>query len=223
MDKSNYSEFLEKMVGLAEVLGPKELSETILTIYWKVLKNLSIEDFRNAVNIVASSNKFFPKPAELIAAVAPDSEGMAIVAYDRVMDAMSIGTYETICFDDPAINAAISSMGGWIEFGKKENNEWTRKDFYKAYQVHSKRIKAGNLLGIPTKLVGIIEVSNADVANYEQNIIYIGDKKKCLEWNAKAKAIKGNGNSSAMEIIKLLGETKKDVQGKSKRKNINNK
>ena len=86
MEKKDYPEFLQTMVGLAEVLGPKELSEAQLLLYWNALKSLSIEQFRRSVELVVSTSKFFPKPAELISAITLDASGEAIVAYDKAIE-----------------------------------------------------------------------------------------------------------------------------------------
>lgn len=214
MEKKDYSEFLRIMVGLSEVLGPKELSEVMLQIYWKTLKPLTLEQFKKAADIVASQNKFFPRPAEFLMSVTPDIETKAIVAFDRVMDAMSIGTYETVTFDDPAINATIHSMGGWIEFGQKEPNEWLRKDFQKYYQKHYKRILAGDISGVPTRLSGIIETSNqASGKESGLKIIYIGDPEKCQNWIKNAieyQQVENIGKIGKIGAIKLLEEIKKN-------------
>jgi len=207
MEKKDYPHFLKSMVGLAEVLGPKELSETILEIYWQVLKELTLDQFNRAVKVSATSSKFFPKPAELLAAIAPDAAGQAVVAFDRAAAAMSIGTYKTVCFDDPAINATIASLGGWIEFGQKEATEWLRKDFQKIYEVHYKRIRAGDFSGIPTKLPGIIELSPKKM---ESETVFIGDKQKCLEWTSSAEKIAGQ--FPKIEGLRLISQGGKNGQ-----------
>lgn len=188
MTDKDYPEFLKTMVALAEILGPKELSETMLTLYWRVLKDLPTQQFKRAVEIVARTAKFFPKPSEILAAVTPDMAAMSLAALERTLRAIeSKGTYSSVAFDDPAIHATIETMGGWTEFGKRDIDEWFRKDFAKYYEIHYKRIAAGNLEGIPPVLIGISDCENFKKSGGSMTFSIVGDEKKYLAWTETAK------------------------------------
>ena len=201
MTDKDYPEFLKTMVALAEILGPKELSETMLTLYWRVLKDLPTQQFKRAVEIVAKTAKFFPKPSELLAAVTPDMASMSVMALERVLRAVdSKGTYSSVAFDDPAIHATIESMGGWTEFGKRELDEWFRKDFAKYYEIHYKRVASGSLEGIQPVLIGIIDSENFKKTGGSMSFSVIGDEKKYLAWTEAASKQKTLAGKMTLQI-----------------------
>ena len=187
MTDKDYPEFLKTMVALAEILGPKELSETMLTLYWRVLKDLPTSQFKMAVEIVAKTAKFFPKPSEILAAVTPDMASISVMALERVLRTVdSKGTYASVAFDDPAIHAAIESMGGWTEFGRRELDEWFRKDFAKYYEIHYKRAAVGDLEGIPPVLIGIADAENFKKSGGNLSYTVVGSEEKYLAWTSAA-------------------------------------
>lgn len=208
MTDKDYPEFLKTMVALAEILGPKELSETMLTLYWRVLKDLPTSQFKMAVEIVAKTAKFFPKPSEILAAVTPDMASMSVMALERVLRTIdSKGTYSSVAFDDPAIHAAIESMGGWTEFGHRELDEWLRKDFAKYYEIHFKRIATGNFEGIPQVLIGISDGENFKKTSGKLNYSIIGDEAKYLAWTSAASKQKVLSSRGTLQLeAKCIGQ-----------------
>lgn len=61
----NYELFKKCMAGFGE-LFEKEISKTLLSIYWDCLENFSDEQCENAFKEVLVTCRFFPKPVEII-------------------------------------------------------------------------------------------------------------------------------------------------------------
>lgn len=123
----------------------KSISSSLKEIYWNCLKEFTEEQFKAAIESIISTHvyNFMPKPADIISAINGSSiDDAAIRAWGYVKKAIAeIGAYESVKFDDEAINYIIPIyFGGWIEICATENDKlvWVEKDFIKYYKSISK-------------------------------------------------------------------------------------
>jgi hypothetical protein len=149
--------FLKYMATLGELFD-KQISESMLELYWEILKDFSEQEIMKVFNLAGRHCKFFPKPAELLEILEGDKQDQAVLAWEKVYKATSsIGAYESVQFDDPVIHSCIKLMGGWVELCRVKTDEmkWKQKEFEKLYSVFSQRSSH------PKYLVGITEHENS--------------------------------------------------------------
>lgn len=68
MDKNDQERFKAALVGTAEIYG-KEVTPELTKIYWAILKELTIDEFSDAMAEHlrdVKTGKFFPKPADIL-------------------------------------------------------------------------------------------------------------------------------------------------------------
>ena len=158
----NFKEFTIVMQTLA-VAFDKEATEDLYEVYWQVLKDLPQEAFKRASDEALRTLEWMPKPAQLrklSGEVGPESR--AAVAWQAVRTAIGEhGTYKSVDFSDPVINATIRNMaGGWTELGRREAKDfdiWGRKEFERIYRA---LYAAGVTEEAAAHLIGITEHEN---------------------------------------------------------------
>lgn len=161
MEMNDREEFAEIMVGLAE-LYRVNLTESLLRLFYHAMKPYPLVEIKNAANRFVRSpevGQFFPKPADLILFIEGNTENKALDAWSQVEKAVrTIGPYQSVQFDDPAIHAAIDAMGGWIALNQCDEKEWPFKarEFHKRYRGLTIKMASS----IPEKLIGIVEQTN---------------------------------------------------------------
>jgi hypothetical protein len=132
-DKDHKFEFAKAIEGLGVIYG-KEITDVLLRVYWDVLKDVPIEQFKSAVAAHIALEKWFPKPCELRG---PGETAIAMRAWDSAITAcQQYGSYRTVDFEDHAVNATIRYLGGWARFCSMSDavEDFWRKDFLRAYQ-----------------------------------------------------------------------------------------
>jgi len=135
---------------------------------------------RHAVN--PDSGQFLPKPADVVRMIGGTSNDAALSAWSKVDRAIrSIGTYETVAFDDPIIHRVISDMGGWVKLGSCPSEEefvFVAKEFQNRYRGFAMRAEVPEY---PRKLIGIAEAQNAERSIQAQpRILLLGDQAKAI-------------------------------------------
>lgn len=135
---SDRPEFAECISALAVAFG-KVADKSLLNCYWLFLADVPLADIVSGALRAGRTLKFMPTPAELreMAGVATArSRGLlAWVVVSRA--AADIGSYRSVFFEDPIINAVIRSLGGWprvLSLGGEEFDKWARMEFLKAYE-----------------------------------------------------------------------------------------
>lgn len=132
----------ERFVVLFEALCATfrvKVSEALLEGYWLGLEDIETRDFERAIaRAIREKPEHMPRPAELRRLSGEQSaEERAVLAWATVRAAIgSVGTYRSISFVDPAINAAIRAMGGWTALGALAGDAfdtWAQKDFVRQY------------------------------------------------------------------------------------------
>lgn len=157
-DKQTFATLIHALASAFRV----EATTALMQGYWLGLEDLAFEDVERAVGQALRSSQRMPAPAELRELAGEMPAAMrAVRAWDALKGAMRRhGAYQSIEFDDRAINAAVRSLGGWQRLCSLESEEldkWTRKDFEKAYLAH---LKHGVSDEAGAYLVGVIEATN---------------------------------------------------------------
>lgn len=133
--------FAVTLAAVVETFGGR-LSEGLVEGYWLGLRHLSIEDVQLAARRALAEWEgppLLPAPATLAKLAAPVSpESAAPLAWLAVTAAMQRhGRYASVDFEDPTINAAVRSMGGWVALcsrGGDDLDVWARKEFLRTYE-----------------------------------------------------------------------------------------
>lgn len=139
MAQLDLGSFAVGITALEEVFD-KDLSDRVKDAYFAALSRLTPEQWETAVNRCIAECRFLPRPAELLerSGVNADPEAEALEALAQVRRAIGAhGRYRSVDFtDDPAINAALRSLGGWIAACELSEEEWSRfksREFRQAY------------------------------------------------------------------------------------------
>lgn len=107
------------------------------------------------------SGQFMPKPADIVKMLQGTTQDSALSAWAKVDRAIrTVGTYQSVVFEDPIVHRVILEMGGWIQFGTKTDDEWpfVRNEFVNRYRGYKMRNETPEY---PPVLVGIAEAQNA--------------------------------------------------------------
>lgn len=170
MNDNDRPEFAIVIAALCETFG-REASKATTYGYWLGLSDLSLSSVKDAATKAIRSCKFMPTPAELreLAGVT-NATDRALLAWAAVEKAAPLGSYKSVDFDDPLINAAIRSMGGWpaiLEKTQQDFDTWVRKDFIAAYQGF---MRAGADGDVCRPLPGLADTGTFDVHKIDGTI-----------------------------------------------------
>ena len=133
--------FAELMIGIGEMYN-KEVSKSLMSLYFNSLKGLNIDDVKDGVNSHITDSKygsFFPKPADILRksqSRATSIQDRALLAWSEVSNAIiRTGSYGSPEFSDPITNAAIRQLGSWIDLCKTESDKmtWKQKEFIEMF------------------------------------------------------------------------------------------
>lgn len=139
--------------ALAEAFN-RQASDAMVRAYAIGLEGLTAQQIESAAAAALRSCRFMPTPAELRELAGEirvsDRAEIAWAAFERAVRIQ--GGYRSVCFDDPAINATVISLGGWkscCEMPAKEFDQFLRPKFLKAYEAAVRtRSGAGALTGM---------------------------------------------------------------------------
>lgn len=168
------SEFTKLLTGVAELYG-KGVSSCLFEIYWCSLEKYSLDEVKRAINLHIVNpdvGQFMPKPSDFIRYIEGKSEEKALFAWQKVIAAMkSVGAYESIAFDDPAIHYAIDKMGGWVVLchSPESKSHYLFQDFSRNYFF----CLTHRVSGCPKKLTGIFTNTGAHYHEKSTEIKFI--------------------------------------------------
>lgn len=123
----------------------QDLSTFALNVWWSACERYSIEQVRQALTAHAldpERGHFAPKPADLVRQLSGTATDRAMIAWGKVMGAISsVGAYTDVVFDDPAIHAVIEDLGGWPKVCRGELSElsYLQHRFTEAYRAYTGR------------------------------------------------------------------------------------
>lgn len=178
MQQSDFEEFSQVVNAAAELYG-KPMSPMVLALWWGALKPYDLAAVREGLSRHMQNpdtGQFMPKPADVIKFIGGTTQDGALIAWAKADRALrTVGTYQSVTFDDPTINAVLQDMGGWISLGTKTEDEWpfVAKEFENRYRGYRLRGE----FEYPKWLPGIAEAHNAQNAQRIAPPVLIGDEK----------------------------------------------
>lgn len=185
MNNTDKKKFAELMFTLTAIYD-MDFSNSIKTNIWfETLSEFSIEEIEKAIRRYTKSpdsGGFNPKPSDLIKIIEGTSDDKAFLAWSKLIEGVKrIGIYQTVVFDDPLIHRVVQDMGGWCEFGRKEEKElpFVSKEFCQRYRFYSSK---GIIPDHCKRLLGLSE-GDCLAKGHEKHIpdpVFIGDKEKAL-------------------------------------------
>ena len=163
MQPNDFTAFRELLAGVHDFYT-KDLSEFALSVWWEALKPFDYQAVSQAMSrhiTNPDTGQYMPKPADVVRLFGGRTQDRALMAWAKVDRAVrSVGTYESVAFDDPLIHRVIHEMGGWVGIGQKSEDEWpfVAKEFENRYRSYAMR---GEVPDYPPVLIGISEAHNA--------------------------------------------------------------
>lgn len=205
MKIEDFDKFQQGITGVYAFYD-KEINDFALDLWWNALKhfdlNAVIQAFgRHVVN--PEAGKWLPKPADIIRMLQGSTQDAALAAWAKVDKAVRHkGPYVDVVFDDPLIHRVLHDMGGWIQLGEKNEDEWpfVAKEFENRYRGFRER---SDIPEYPSVLVGIANAYNSSKGLEMQPCIMIGDKTECEKVMSK-------GGSGAMIEFHQVAHSIKD-------------
>ena len=162
--KSNELEQFNELLAGVHAFYRRDFSEFGGMVYWQALKPYDFaavkEAFsRHAVN--PDTGKFMPMPADIVKMLQGSTQDSALAAWAKVDRAIrTVGTYRSVIFDDALIHRVLTEMGGWIDLGRKTEDEWpfVRNEFVNRYRGYKMRSEVPDY---PPHLIGMSEAQNS--------------------------------------------------------------
>jgi hypothetical protein len=156
------NEFLKLMMPLGEIFD-KQITESILDIYYDIFKDYSINILKTAFNKVIKTYQFntLPKPADILEYLEGTPQDKAMIAWLQAKEAVQKGGYyASIEFSDPIISYCITELGGCAPISELP---FIEKRFLELYRVLAKRD-----IKINSRLIGYIELCNSEKGYYDK-------------------------------------------------------
>lgn len=145
-----------------------DVSADQVIIYWDLLKHLSDDKFelacRNIVKeFIPTSTVPFPLVAHILRYCGDAGDNQVIIAISVFKKAIrSIGAYESVDFNDPALHYAAVANGGWVTMCSWTQDEWNinEKRFMETYRaaIQTGREDKEHLRGISEKQNGFYRI-----------------------------------------------------------------
>lgn len=159
------------------------LSPFALGVWWQACEPFAMEQVSRALTAHAMDpdrGQFPPRPADLVRKLAGTQTDRSLVAWGKAFEAAQrCGAYASVVFDDPAIHAAITDIGGWVTFCRAPTAELphTQRRFCEAHRAYSGRPD----IAYPPRLVGEHETSNRLVGRAVAAPMLIGDPDRARD------------------------------------------
>lgn len=139
MTDDDVRDFAERVAALG-VARRVEVTEAVIEAYWIALEELPLEDVsRGIAGAIRAGGRGLPEAEELrqLAGHQPIN-AKAIRAWNAMRQAIhQHGPYRTVDFDDPAINATVRTLGGWVRLCSTDTEEmdrYIRREFERIYR-----------------------------------------------------------------------------------------
>lgn len=123
----------------------KDVSTFALSVWWQACLPFDFQQVSKAMTahaMDAEHGQFAPKPADLVRKLAGTATDRAMLAWGKAIDAASsVGAYQDVRFDDPAIHAVIEDLGGWPKFCRTETKDlsYLQHRFTESYKAYANR------------------------------------------------------------------------------------
>lgn len=162
----------------------KGFSDFAGRVWWEAMKPFDFAAVGEALNrhcVNPDVGQFMPKPADVVRMLEGSTQDAGLVAWAKVDRAIrQIGTYRSVAFDDALIHRVIADMGGWVEIGTKNEEEWPflRNEFVNRYRGFRGR---SEIPEYPPVMIGICESQNSRQGFDVEPPLLIGDQGKAMQ------------------------------------------
>lgn len=149
--------FVAALAVLSEVFG-REVSPALTEVYWEIFRDYPDALFRTAVTRAVRTLRFFPRPSDLLEILEGSPEDRALLAWQTLEKSIrTIGSWDSVRFEDPALSAAVENLGGWTKVCEWTEEEMPirRREFERHYRICAERRIRG-----PQWHPGWIEINN---------------------------------------------------------------
>lgn len=183
MNSNDFDRFAEMLNSVGEMYG-KQVSSTMMGMYFKALEEYDIRDLQRAFNLHVrnpDNGMFFPKPADLVRMMGGDTGTQSGIAWSKVIETVRrVGAYSSVAFDDSIIHRVVTDMGGWPKLCEMKEAEtpFVAKDFERRYQGYAMR-RAGLDAGHEPILIGITDALNSKYGITPQPVL-VGNSQAAL-------------------------------------------
>lgn len=162
----------------------QDMSDFLLDVWWTGCRDYALADVSSAISrhVADPDRGNFPvKVSDVVRLLEGNTADRAAEAWGKVFEAMGrVGAHQDVCFDEAAIHAAITDMGGWPKLCRWETDELSHAihRFGELYRSYATR----GAPGYERFLQG--DTVNQD-AQYERRglkvpaPVLIGDPEKC--------------------------------------------
>jgi hypothetical protein len=144
MKQSDRGAFASLIAGIY-AYHRQAVSDAIITVWWNGCQRWELEEVTKAINALtqdAEAGKYLPKIGDVTRVLQGTTTDKAAMAWGKVQGAMgSVGCYQDVCFDEPAIHAAIVDIGGWQKVCRTTYDEqsYLQHRFALAYKAYTER------------------------------------------------------------------------------------
>lgn len=180
----------------------KDLSVFSGRVWWEALKVFDFSAVSEAFNrwcVNPDRGQFMPFPADVVRMLEGSTQDSALSAWAKVdRGVRTVGVYQSVVFDDPLIHRVLTEMGGWIQLGTKNDDEWPflKNEFVNRYRGYRERHEAPEF---PPVLLGIAESNNERAGFKSAAPMLIGDA-------GKAEQVLALGSTAQVVPIQQLGQ-----------------
>ncbi|WP_454731478.1 MULTISPECIES: DUF6475 domain-containing protein [Cupriavidus] len=160
-----------------------DFSEFAGKVWWSAMLPFDIDAVQEAFNrhcVNPDAGQYLPKPADIVRMLQGSTQDSALQAWAKVDRAIrTVGTYRSVKFDDGLIHRVVMEMGGWIEIGRKTEDEWpfVRNEFVNRFRGYRMR---NELPEFPPHLIGMTEAQNSKAGFSFEPPLLLGDPYKAL-------------------------------------------
>jgi len=142
MQNTERTEF-SALVTSALAYYRQDVTPFTLDVWWQGCKPFALEQVSKALTAHATDpdrGQFAPKVADVVRQLGGTKTDRAMVAWGKLYDAMCrVGAYTDVVFDDPAIHASVSDIGGWVKLCRSDlaNLSYTQHQFSESYRAYA--------------------------------------------------------------------------------------
>lgn len=180
MNREDQPKFKAMIAAMYELYRQgKNLSPTTMSLWYRALEGYELEVISAALSRHSrnpDTGQFLPLPADVVRLIEGSSDDVALQAWHKLDRALrSIGTYQTVVFDDPVIHYCVAGLGGWIKLGTFTEDDWKfqRQAFITLYRGARQRAPE-----YPRLLLGIAAADNGE--KHRERPVMVGDYDRCL-------------------------------------------
>lgn len=144
MTEKDHPDFIALLTD-AMAYYKQDVSKFTIAVWIEACRPFTMEQVRKAMTAHATDperGSFAPKVADIIRQLQGTATDRAKIAWGKVYQAMSsVGAYQDVVFDDPAIHAVVMDMGGWSKFCRTETKDlsFAQHQFCEAHKAYTHR------------------------------------------------------------------------------------